>query len=69
MVTPLGVKLKQIAEELRYRSGYVPVAGAEHCPACWIRIGTVNRLRTEPHHNAAGVLTLVCDGCGFYVVL
>jgi hypothetical protein len=62
-------KLKQIAERLRRRSGYEPVACAEHCPACWVSTGTVNRLRTEPHHNALSVFAVVCDACGFYLVL
>ena len=66
MLTPLGVKLTKIAEELRYRSGYVPVAGAEHCPKCWIARKVVY-LRSEPHHNC-DALCVVCDGCGFYLV-
>ena len=66
MLTPLGVKLKKIAEELRYRSGYAPVAGAEHCPKCWIARNTTY-LRSEPHHNG-NVPCVVCDACGFYLV-
>ena len=67
MLTPLGVKLKQIAEELRYRSGYVPVAGAEHCPKCWLN-RKIAYLRAEPHHNGVGVLTFICDRCGYRLV-
>jgi hypothetical protein len=62
-------KLKQIAEQIRCRSGYRPQAGAEHCPVCWVRIGIINRLRTEPHHNALGVFALVCDACGCYCLI
>jgi C4-type Zn-finger protein len=63
------VKLKALAEGLRFRSGYAPVAGAEHCPVCWARKKLSVTLRTEPHHNAVGVFAVVCDGCGFYAVL
>jgi hypothetical protein len=51
------------------RSTYAPALGREHCPACWVRTGSTSTLRTEPHHNADRVWFVVCDACGFYLVL
>lgn len=69
MLTPRLTKLKKVAESFRYRSGYAPVSGKEHCPKCWTHDRTTNPLRTEPHHNAPGVFAVVCDACGFYLPL
>jgi hypothetical protein len=56
------VRLEQIADDASYK----PVPGREHCPQCW----PINEpLRREPHHNAVGVFVLVCDGCGFNLVI
>jgi hypothetical protein len=59
----------QDALQLAGEQNHVPVLGAEHCPTCWARHKATNRLRTEPHHNAAGVFCAVCDSCGFYLVI
>jgi C4-type Zn-finger protein len=59
------VKLKAVAEGLRFGSGY---SGEAHCPVCWARKKLTVKLRTEPHHNALGVFAVVCDACGFYLV-
>ncbi len=57
------------AAGLQFGSGYAPVLGQEHCPACWVNRRATVRLRTEPHHSALKVWCVVCDGCGFYVAL
>lgn len=67
LVTPRLTKLKQVAAQMSYRSGYAPVSGKEHCPKCWTSERATYRLRTEPHHNALGVFAFVCDSCGFYL--
>jgi hypothetical protein len=63
IATPRTFKLNQAALHLDPRTTYRAVHGADRCPAC------AASLRAEPHHNAVGVLTLVCDGCGFRLVL
>lgn len=57
--TPLGVALEKLTG---FKSGD---SGSEFCPQCWPQS---KRLRSEPYHNAAGVWSLVCDACGFYLV-
>ena len=67
--SPRTIQLRGVAEQLRFGSGYSPAVGQEDCPKCWTSHKATNRLRTEPHHNGVGVFFVVCDACGFYLVL
>jgi hypothetical protein len=53
-------------KKIRRRTVYVPIAGSEHCPVCWVASAAVVQLRAEQHHNGDRVSVAVCDSCGLF---
>jgi len=43
---------------------YLPVAGHEHCPRCWVFCGTKSLLQVAALQEGGGLETARCSQCG-----